>query len=134
MKIGVMPVMCLLPHRNTELGYFARLTMARGYLLTPEFRGFDYVSMAREVQREAPSIEFVIALGEGEAEGITYLGPMLDDPIETRLSFADLMHPDSLPFPDPFDVAFFLLSGGTTGIPKLIPRTHTDYIHHATQS
>ncbi|HWP86199.1 MAG TPA: AMP-binding protein, partial [Terriglobia bacterium] len=35
--------------------------------------------------------------------------------------------------PDPFDVAFFLLSGGTTGIPKLIPRTHADYIHSSVQ-
>ncbi len=29
------------------------------------------------------------------------------------------------------DVALFLLSGGTTGIPKLIPRTHGDYLYNA---
>ena len=28
---------------------------------------------------------------------------------------------------DPCDPAVFQLSGGTTGIPKLIPRTHNDY-------
>ena len=28
---------------------------------------------------------------------------------------------------DPEDPAVFQLSGGTTGIPKLIPRTHNDY-------
>jgi 2,3-dihydroxybenzoate-AMP ligase len=33
--------------------------------------------------------------------------------------------------PDPFEVAFFLLSGGTTGVPKLIPRTHVDYLCNA---
>ena len=33
--------------------------------------------------------------------------------------------------PDPFDVAFMLLSGGTTGVPKLIPRTHVDYLCNA---
>jgi 2,3-dihydroxybenzoate-AMP ligase len=27
----------------------------------------------------------------------------------------------------------FLLSGGTTGVPKLIPRTHADYLHNARQ-
>src|SRR5207302_695997 len=32
---------------------------------------------------------------------------------------------------DPSDVAFFLLSGGTTALPKLIPRTHDDYIYQA---
>lgn len=33
--------------------------------------------------------------------------------------------------PDPSDVAFFLLSGGTTALPKLIPRTHDDYFYQA---
>ena len=35
---------------------------------------------------------------------------------------------------DPFDVALFLLSGGTTGMPKLIPRTHADYLYNARAS
>ncbi|MGI6308541.1 MAG: AMP-binding protein [Dethiobacteria bacterium] len=33
--------------------------------------------------------------------------------------------------PDPMDVAVFLLSGGTTGLPKVIPRTHNDYLYTA---
>ena len=33
--------------------------------------------------------------------------------------------------PDPADVALFLLSGGTTGLPKLIPRTHNDYDYNS---
>jgi 2,3-dihydroxybenzoate-AMP ligase len=32
---------------------------------------------------------------------------------------------------DPMDPAVFLLSGGTTGIPKLIPRTHNDYAYNS---
>ncbi len=32
---------------------------------------------------------------------------------------------------DPSDPALFLLSGGTTGIPKLIPRTHNDYLYNS---
>ncbi|MFZ2980956.1 MAG: AMP-binding protein, partial [Sphingobium sp.] len=32
---------------------------------------------------------------------------------------------------DPTDPALFLLSGGTTGIPKLIPRTHNDYAYNS---
>ena len=32
---------------------------------------------------------------------------------------------------NPYDVALFLLSGGTTGMPKLIPRTHADYLYNA---
>jgi salicylate---CoA ligase len=36
--------------------------------------------------------------------------------------------------PDPADVAVFLLSGGTTGLPKLIARTHNDYAYNARAS
>jgi 2,3-dihydroxybenzoate-AMP ligase len=32
---------------------------------------------------------------------------------------------------DPVDPAVFQLSGGTTGIPKLIPRTHNDYAYNS---
>src|SRR5262249_48286134 len=32
---------------------------------------------------------------------------------------------------DPTDPAVFQLSGGTTGIPKLIPRTHNDYVYNS---
>ena len=31
--------------------------------------------------------------------------------------------------PEPHELAFLQLSGGTTGVPKLIPRTHDDYIY-----
>src|SRR5204862_1621257 len=36
--------------------------------------------------------------------------------------------------PAPSDVAVFLLSGGTTGLPKLIARTHDDYSYNARAS
>jgi len=121
-KIGVFPVMCLPPHRHTELTYFAKLTRATGYFVVPQFRGFDYLAMAREVQREVPSLKYVVAVGDGTQEGISYLEPWLHEPTETRFGTDELARYR----PDPFDVAFFLLSGGTTGIPKLIPRTHAE--------
>ncbi|MEV0616348.1 (2,3-dihydroxybenzoyl)adenylate synthase [Nonomuraea sp. NPDC050404] len=37
--------------------------------------------------------------------------------------------PVDLPDPDPGDIAFLQLSGGSTGLPKLIPRTHDDYLY-----
>src|SRR6218665_300573 len=36
--------------------------------------------------------------------------------------------------PSPGDTALLLLSGGTTGVPKLIPRTHADYADNCTDS
>lgn len=128
-KIGVVPVMCLPPHRHTELTYFAQLTAARGYFFSPRFRNFDYLAMAREIQSAVPSLDYLIAAGDGSEAGVSYLTPWLEEPPKA----ADLAH-SLAPFrPAAFDVAFFLLSGGTTGVPKLIPRTHADYIYNARQ-
>ena len=125
-KIGVIPVMCLPPHRHTELTYFAQLTGARGYFFSSRFRGFDYVAMAREIQAAVPSLEYLISAGDGSETGVNYLGAWLEQPAKHNGSLASFD-------PDPYDVALFLLSGGTTGIPKLIPRTHADYLYNAAQ-
>ncbi len=127
MKIGVLPVLCLPPHRNAELNFFAKLTGARAYFFTEQFRKFDYLAMARDIQAESPQMAYLIATGKRNEAGIDSLARWLDEPvdaIETKQFLRQVR-------PDPFDVAFFLLSGGTTGVPKLIPRTHADYIHNA---
>jgi 2,3-dihydroxybenzoate-AMP ligase len=36
--------------------------------------------------------------------------------------------------PSPDEVALMLLSGGTTGLPKMIPRTHNDYVYNCRRS
>ncbi|BCY08471.1 (2,3-dihydroxybenzoyl)adenylate synthase [Actinoplanes sp. L3-i22] len=38
------------------------------------------------------------------------------------------------PGPQPSDLAFLQLSGGSTGLPKLIPRTHDDYLYSVRES
>jgi len=44
-------------------------------------------------------------------------------------SFREFHGDKELPYPT--DPALFQLSGGTTGIPKLIPRTHNDYLYNS---
>ncbi len=118
-KIGVIPIMCLPAHRHSEIEHFALATGAKAHFLVPEFRGFDFVEMAREVQGKVPTLEHIFAPGQGCEPGVTYLEPLLDAGAG-----------ENLPDLDPFDVAFMHLSGGTTGMSKLIPRTHADYIHN----
>lgn len=126
-KIGVIPVMCLPPHRDSELTYFAQLTRANAYIFPQRFRNFDYLAMARNLQIATPSLQYLVATGNGSATGVCYLDPWFDEAIPPAHAAAALASCR----PDPFDVAFFLLSGGTTGVPKLIPRTHVDYICNA---
>jgi len=101
-KIGVVPVMCLPPHRHAELTYFAQLTGARGYFFPPRFRNFDYLAMAREIQTAAPRLEYFVAPGDGAEPGVSYLAPWLEQPVEAGALAAPLASYR----PDPFDVAF----------------------------
>jgi len=123
-KIGVIPVMCLPPHRLSEIGYIAQQTKAKGYAIPSEFRKFNYLTLAKEVREEAPGVELVFVAGTNAPEGTIALAELLDDPLEEEYDegYLDVFRPD------PMDVAVFQLSGGTTGRQKIIPHTHNDYL------
>jgi 2,3-dihydroxybenzoate-AMP ligase len=118
MRLGVKLVFSLPAHRATEITHLVRLSGAVGYLVPESHRGFDHVEMARQVQAETGTLTSLFVLG-AKTDGFVSVA---------ELEAAD---PDPQPLPEPgaADVAFFLLSGGTTALPKLIPRTHDDYVY-----
>jgi 2,3-dihydroxybenzoate-AMP ligase len=126
-KIGVLPVMSLLPHRFAEISYLAGFSDAVAYVGPTTLRGFDYQQLGREVRKTVPSVRLVLVAGPAADPDVVALDDLLNDPIEEHES------PERLDDvrPDPSDVALFLLSGGTTGLPKLIPRTHNDYEYNS---
>jgi 2,3-dihydroxybenzoate-AMP ligase len=126
LKTGAIPVACLPAHRHAEIGHLARFTDARAWLVASEIRGFDYVAMAQELWTSLPALREVFVAGDRAGSGMTRLADVLDDPIERRRSVAaleTLRPPSDAP-------AVFQLSGGTTGLPKVIPRTHDDYLYN----
>lgn len=129
-KIGVLPVMALPAHRHSEIRYLAEFADAVAYAIPAAGRGFDYQELARGVQQAVPGLRHILVAGENAAAGQLSLTEWLADPIEARESPARL----AAQRPDPADVALFLLSGGTTGLPKLIPRTHDDYAYNSRAS
>jgi 2,3-dihydroxybenzoate-AMP ligase len=130
-KIGVIPIMALAAHRLAEISFFAEFAAVKSYCIPGVFGKFDYPSLAMEVRAKTPSLKHVIVHANEVPEGMISLKKLLDDPLEERVNgeviFAALK-------PDPFEPAVFQLSGGTTGIPKLIPRTHNDYYYNALQN
>ena len=127
LRVGAIPLTCLPAHRQAEIGYLARFTEAAAWLIPSELRGFDYVAMAEELRPALPSLRHVLVVGERAGAGMTRLQHLLDDPIEERVPPATLAEVR----PMPSDVAVFQLSGGTTGLPKVIPRTHDDYLYNS---
>lgn len=129
MRIGVIPVMALPAHRLAEVRRFALHAQATAYLIPGSASGFDYRALAQAVRAEVPSLRWVIAAGEGGTDVIG-LGELLSAPAP-EATLARLRGSQAC---DPSDVALMMLSGGTTGLPKFIPRTHDDYVYNCTQS
>jgi 2,3-dihydroxybenzoate-AMP ligase len=115
-RLGAVPVLALTSHRRSEIEYLCAHTEALAYVVPDRYQQFDYRTLAREVCGSVPTIRHVLV--DGEAAEFVALADAMVEPGAPR-------RPQSPP--DPQDVAFFLLSGGTTGLPKLIPRTHDDY-------
>ncbi|NRQ34235.1 AMP-binding protein [Nonomuraea sp. NN258] len=116
-RIGAKPVFSLASHRANEIRHLLELSGAVAYVVPGTYRGFDHVALARDMLAESPALRLIFTLGAA--------GP---DPAVVPLAEVDA-EPAPLPPADPSDVAFFLLSGGTTALPKLIPRTHDDYAY-----
>ncbi|EME51691.1 (2,3-dihydroxybenzoyl)adenylate synthase [Amycolatopsis decaplanina] len=102
-RIGAVPVLALPAHRRTEIVHLTRLATPVAYVVASDLR---------DLAHAVPEIAHVFVVGEpGEftaLEDVSAEGEPGDGP-------------------GPCDIAVLLLSGGTTGPPKLIPRTHNDY-------
>lgn len=124
--IGAVPVMALRPHRQAEVRHFIRASGAVAYIVPDVVSGFDFREMAAQMQREFPALRWVAVAGEA-GEGQRTLASMT----EAALPIADVEAALAPLAPNPGDVCTMLLSGGTTSLNKLIPRTHDDYVLNA---
>ncbi|PED07023.1 (2,3-dihydroxybenzoyl)adenylate synthase [Bacillus pseudomycoides] len=113
-RIGALPIFALPQHRFSEIYYFSEFAEATAYIIADKQLGFDYRKLAREVQGKVSTLQHIIVVGEEEE--FVNIQDLYIDPVD-------------LPEVKSNDVAFLQLSGGTTGLSKLIPRTHDDYIY-----
>ncbi|WP_130839249.1 (2,3-dihydroxybenzoyl)adenylate synthase [Corynebacterium neomassiliense] len=116
--IGVLPVFALPAHRRTEIEYFIEFSGARGYVTADRIDQTDLVDMAEDLRRTVAHLDHVWIVGTGG-----------DDRRDTFHRLRDHTAFDRVPRCLPEDPAFLQLSGGTTGRPKMIPRTHDDYLY-----
>ncbi|RZS35673.1 (2,3-dihydroxybenzoyl)adenylate synthase [Corticibacter populi] len=116
-RAGLVPVYALPAHRITEIAHFASKAEASAYVALQQYEGFDYRTLARELKAARPTLEHIVIVAGDAGEFTSF------DAFEP--------HPALLPVQDadPQSVAFLQISGGSTGLSKLIPRTHDDYIY-----
>jgi len=130
LRAGIVPVMALPGHRRSELSYLAAQAEAAAIAVPDQLRGFDHQQLAHDLAAEASGAWHVLVAGDDIMPGSVDLRELCAPPPDANLARSRC---DAAP-PGSRDVAVFLLSGGTTGLPKLIARTHDDYAYNARAS
>ena len=116
-KISGIPIAALVTHRFAEINQFVQLSGATTVVYPERQSDFEFEPMIKRVQAENPHLRFCISLPR--------LKELIDRPAQRPRSELQRIKID------PTDPCIFQLSGGTTGIPKLIPRTHNDYAYNS---
>jgi 2,3-dihydroxybenzoate-AMP ligase len=130
LRAGIIPVMALPAHRQHELAYLAGHSEAVAIAVPGQLRDFDHQQMAGELAAGCPTLRLVLTTSETVSPNSADLTALCAEPADPDVHRRRW---DSAP-PRSRDVALFLLSGGTTGLPKLIARTHNDYAYNARAS
>ena len=127
-QIGAVPVLALPGHRKREITQFAEISGATALAGPAAARGFDFLAMAADVMTDRPDLRLCLVQGlhdpPNDPRFVRLEDLLAREPRAGREALAQISI-------DPADPALFLLSGGTTGIPKLIPRTHNDYLYNS---
>ena len=122
-KVGIIPIASLPAHQDAEISFFAEFTKARAHAIPSQYKKFSHQEMSRRIREMQPNLEFTFVSGDPVEEDSISITALLRDRIEERIPLETLERYR----PDPLEPGVFQLSGGTTGVPKIIPRTHNDY-------
>ena len=123
-KIGAIPIAALVTHRYSEINQFVNIAQATTCIYSERVGDFAFGPVIKRIADEHPCLELRLVLGRARA-GEVSLTELIETPAKlpkSQLAALAL---------DPTDPCIFQLSGGTTGIPKLIPRTHNDYAYNS---
>lgn len=118
-RAGMIPVYALPAHRMTEISHFVSKAEARGYVYIGRHDNFQYSDLADTLLADEQSaLQVAVDITGWRSQG----SPVLSREAEALLD----QSPAQV---NPSDVAFMQISGGSTGLSKLIPRTHDDYLY-----
>lgn len=123
-KIGAILVLLIDRYRQFEINHLISLTGATFWIVSEKYKKTDYLPIVEDVVKEHPQLKnIILARSEGH-------GPFLSMEKLIREVKLDMLNLQRLAQrrPDPMQVAHMGPTGGTTGAPKIVPRTHNSLI------
>lgn len=119
-RIGAVPLLCLPRFALREIDYFLELSAATGWITYPRGHGERWESLSTQIRLRHPQLSVITVGGGGHLELEALMEPIAGtDRDEQELA----VHSH-----DSFALCHLMPTGGTTGLPKLVPRTHNDYL------
>ena len=120
-KIGAIPVMLIDRYRQNEIERLAELTGATTWIVPLRHGKTDYLPIIKDVLARFPQVTRVITVrAEQDEPGFHRLERLIEENEPTTADREALaaLHPDA------GQIAHMGPTGGTTGAPKIVPRTH----------
>jgi 2,3-dihydroxybenzoate-AMP ligase len=125
-KIGAITVLLIDRYRQFEITHLISLTGATSWIVPSQYKKTDYIPIIRDVLKENRKMKRVITVrGEGDQKPFKSLETLIE---KTKLTDRNLTRLAGRR-PDPTQVAHMGPTGGTTGAPKIVPRTHNSLIN-----
>ena len=125
-KIGAITVLLIDRYRQFEITRLISLTGATSWIVASQYKNIDYAPIIHDVVKEHPQVKNVITVrGEGDPKPFFSFERLIEKTELTEDNLARLAERR----PDPMQVAHMGPTGGTTGAPKIVPRTHNSLIN-----
>lgn len=123
-KAGLVPVCTLPQHGEREIEQLATHVEARGHIVQGDLRSGALVESAQRLTTAIEGLDTVIVARDAAPTGTHGFETLVE--AGTGANAHAL-----LPTIDPAGLVAFQLSGGTTGLPKVAPRRHHEYLYNA---
>jgi 2,3-dihydroxybenzoate-AMP ligase/malonyl CoA-acyl carrier protein transacylase len=125
---GAVPVTALPAYREHELEHLAATSGAAAIAVGgwSRSRREDPLAVARRVRERQPGLATLVVVSCGDTVAELGAGEVALPGSATATEAPPVPSP-----PTGGSLALLLVSGGSTGMPKLVPRTHDDYLYNA---
>lgn len=125
-KAGLIPVCTLAAHREREIEFLGCHVDASAHIVQGDDPKFDFLGFAQRMQLRIPTMRHIVSVRGPIRPGVSRLEDLVDSTPLDAAAAAVAAVPR-----DPYQVGIFQLSGGTTNVPKVIPRMQNDYLLNA---
>lgn len=128
-KIGAIPVMCIPRFSEREMEHFCKVTEATAWIVPRRYEKSDYLPMIEAFQSHRFSLKHIMVIKSPEQKVETLpKGTLSFDDLIDKIDLSRYPKDYLQPFkPAPDEICHLMATGGSTGLPKLVPRTHNDF-------